>query len=96
MKERIENEIENEIDWLQRVDVIEPVKFSRWAAPVVLVVKKDGSVWLCRDYKLMINGVSPLVSIRYRQLKLKVFAQLAGGKMFSKLDFTCIPPIPTY
>ena len=36
-------------DSFQVKDVIVPVKFSSWPAPVVPVIKRDGIVRLCRD-----------------------------------------------
>ena len=64
-----------------------PVKFSSWAAPVVPVIKRDGNVRLCGDYKLTINSVAknevyPLPIIE------ELFASVSGGKVFSKLDLS--------
>ena len=53
LKEKVGIEIER----LQQAGIIKPVKFSDWAAPVVPVVKKDGSVRLCGDYKVSVNQV---------------------------------------
>ena len=47
--------VEHELDRLEKDGVIEPVQFSDWAAPIVPVVKKDGSVRICGDYKLTVN-----------------------------------------
>ena len=44
--------VEAELDRLQRSGVIEPVEFSDWAAPIVPVLKEDGGVRLCGDYKM--------------------------------------------
>ena len=38
--------------------ILEPVQFSEWAAPIVPVVKQDGSIRVCGDYKLTINQVA--------------------------------------
>ncbi|KAI7802842.1 hypothetical protein IRJ41_020318 [Triplophysa rosa] len=54
--------------------IISPVKYSEWAAPVVPIVKPDGSIRLCGDYKLTVNKV--------------FFARLDGGKQFTKLDMS--------
>ena len=47
--------VETELDRLQKVGVIEPVQFSEWAAPIVPILKQDGSLRLCGDYKLTVN-----------------------------------------
>ena len=39
--------------------VIEPVQFSDWAAPIVPVVKRDGSIWICGDYKVTAQYEGP-------------------------------------
>ena len=42
----LRDKVEQELERLQRDGIIEPVRFSEWAAPVVPVVKTDGSVRL--------------------------------------------------
>ena len=51
MRERIEEEI----DRLVREKVVEPVESSEWATPVVPVLKSNGKVRLCGDYKITLN-----------------------------------------
>ena len=45
---------------MQEQGIISPVPFSNWAVPVVAVVKGDGSVRVCSDYKLTVNQASQL------------------------------------
>ena len=74
-----------EIDRLQGLGVITPVKYSEWAAPIVPIVKTDGSIRLCGDYKVTVNPV--LLADTYPLPRPDdLFAALAGGKIFSKLD----------
>ena len=60
------------------------MKFSKWAAPVVAVIKQDGSV---RDFKVIINQVLRVESYPLPQVD-ELFANLAKGKYFSKLDLS--------
>ena len=39
-----------ELDRLKKLGIITPVKFSEWAAPVVVVKKANGKIRLCGDY----------------------------------------------
>lgn len=50
--------IELELDRLEREGIISPVEFSEWAAPIVPVVKPNGTVRICGDYKCTANQVS--------------------------------------
>ena len=49
--------VEKELRRLEEQGVIAPVEFSDWAAPIVPVVKKDGSIRICGDYRLTVNCV---------------------------------------
>ncbi len=60
---------------------------SEWATPVVVVPKADGGVRPCGDFKVTINPV--LKVDQYPSPKAEdLFATLAGGKRFSKLDMS--------
>lgn len=81
LKERVDQELER----LEKEGIIESVKFAEWAAPIVPVVKSDGSVRICGDYRLTVNRVSKLDAYPLPKVD-ELFASLAGGKTFSKLD----------
>ena len=83
LKERIEAEI----DRLESTGVIKPVTFSRWATPIVPVVKSSGKIRICGDYKTTVNQVAtpdlyPLPRVE------EFFAAMSGGAYFTKLDLS--------
>ena len=55
--------------------------------PVVPVPKADGSIRICGDYKVTMN---PVLQVNQFPMPLPndLFATLAGGKKFSKLDLS--------
>ena len=60
-------------------------EYSEWATPIVPVVKRNGSVRVCGDFKVSVNPV--LRAEQYPLPRIEdIFANLAGGKQFSKLD----------
>ena len=64
---------------------IQPITHSDWAAPVVPVVKRDGSVCLCGDFKITVNKVAKFDSYPLPRID-DLFASLSGGRTFTKLD----------
>ena len=79
--------VEDELDRLQREGVITPVTFSDWATPIVPIVKPDGSVCICGDYKVTINAVAKLETYPLPKIE-DLFTALSGGTVFSKLDLS--------
>ena len=51
--------MEVELKRLQQSGIIEPIEHSDWVAPIVPVVKKDGSVRICGDYRLTQQNLTP-------------------------------------
>lgn len=79
--------VEAELDRPLAQEIIEPVKYTEWAAPVVPVLKPDDSAKLCRDYKLTVNQVSKLEQYPIPRIE-DLFASLSGGQKFTKLDLS--------
>ncbi|KAL5473647.1 hypothetical protein EMCRGX_G028155 [Ephydatia muelleri] len=77
--------VEQELERLQRDRIIEPVHFSEWAAPVVPVMKQDGSIRICGDYKLTVNSASDIESYPLPRID-DLLSSLAGARVFTKLD----------
>lgn len=77
--------MEQELQRLEETGVVKTIEFSDWAAPIVPIVKQDGSVCICGDFKLTANKAAVLD--RYPLPRIEdIFANLSGGKQFSKLD----------
>ena len=84
MREKVETELYR----LLAKGIIEPVKFADWAAPIVPVMKSDKeSVRICGDYKLTVNVASKLEQYPIPRVE-DLFATVAGGKFFTKLDMS--------
>ena len=83
----LREKVDLELDRLLKENIIEPVKYSKWAAPVVPVMKPNKTVRLCGDYRLTCNKA--LLLDKYPLPKVEeLFGSLAGGKCFSKLDMS--------
>ena len=74
--------LEKELSRLEQLGILQKVSHSDWAAPIVVVLKEDGCLRVCRDYKVTINPV--LAADKYALPKPDdLMAQLAGGQKFS-------------
>ncbi|XP_053691677.1 uncharacterized protein K02A2.6-like [Sabethes cyaneus] len=79
--------VDMEIDKLVSDGILEKVNHSEWATPVVPVKKAGGRVRLCGDYKITLNS-NLLVDDHPLPTVEELFATVAGGKRFSKLDLS--------
>ena len=76
-------ELKAQLEELLSKGFIRP-SISPWGAPVLFVKKKDGSLWLCIDYRQLnrvtIRNQYPLPRID------ELFYQLQGSRVYSKID----------
>ena len=79
--------VEDELERLEKEGIISPVEFSEWAAPIVPVMKTNGDVRICGDYKCTVNQVSKLDNYPIPKTE-DLLATLGGGKKFTKLDMS--------
>ena len=77
--------LEGELKRLQEEGIIEPVRHSEWASPIVPILKSDGSLRICRDYKRTVNSVCKVDVYPLPRVE-DLFAKLGGGKKFTKID----------
>ena len=84
----LRQKVEEELNRLVMEGIIEPVQYAQWAAPIVPVLKSDKlSIRICGDFKMTVNQASRLD--RYPIPRVEdLFATLAGGKSFTKLDLS--------
>ena len=81
LREQVEQSIHQQVEDGE----LEPIEGSDWAAPIVIVRRKDGGVRICADFKMTIN---PHMCSKTFPLPTpdEVFSTLARGESFSTLD----------
>ncbi|VDI15021.1 Hypothetical predicted protein [Mytilus galloprovincialis] len=77
--------VEAELDRLEKEGTLNKVQHSEWATPVVPVLKKNGNVRICGDFKVTLN---PMLNVdQYPLPKIDdIFANLNGGIQYTKMD----------
>ena len=76
--------VEAELTRLEKDGILSKVEYREWATLIVPVGKRNGSVRVCGDFKVSVNPV--LLAEQYPIPGIDdIFANLAGGKHFSKL-----------
>ncbi|CAI2731094.1 unnamed protein product [Schistosoma spindalis] len=77
--------VDQELDRLEALGVIQPVNYSPWAAPIVVVKKANGTVRICADFSTGLNNA--LEDHTYPlPIQEDLFIKLNGGKYFAKID----------
>ncbi|KAJ0182603.1 hypothetical protein K1T71_001972 [Dendrolimus kikuchii] len=76
-----------ELKRLEAEGTIRKVDYSDYGSPIVPVIKKNGDIRICGDYKVTINP--KLMREPYPLPRIEeLFAALSGGEQFSKIDLT--------
>ncbi|XP_047987904.1 uncharacterized protein K02A2.6-like [Leguminivora glycinivorella] len=79
--------VDDEIERLEKQGIITKIDHSDWGTPVVPIVKPNGSIRLCADYKVTLNK-----AIKDEQYPIPIiediFAEMNGGQIFCTLDIT--------
>ncbi|XP_046744305.1 uncharacterized protein K02A2.6-like [Diprion similis] len=83
----LSKKITDEINRLVQAGNLEPVACSEWATPVIPVLKKNGQVRLCGNFKVTVN---PNLVIKKHPIpiKEKIFKTLQVGQAWSQIDLT--------
>ena len=77
--------LENELDELEKRGVISQVKNAEWGTPLVPILKNNGKLRLCADYKVTVNKYLKEVKHPLPRIE-ELFTALQGGEFFTKLD----------
>ncbi|XP_062500846.1 uncharacterized protein K02A2.6-like [Corticium candelabrum] len=83
----LQEKVEEELGRLQNEGILKLVDYSDWAAPVVVVRRRDGSLRICGDYKVTVNSYLEMNAYPLPNPQ-DLFATLArgGGRYFSELE----------
>ena len=80
-------QINKELDRLERAGILSKTDFSEWTAPTVYERKKSDQIWVCADFS---TGLNQTLKDHHYPLPSpeKIFNKLNGGKIFSKIDLS--------
>lgn len=83
----VRDAVEKELDRLVENGILIPVKHSKTATPIVVVIKSNGSVRICVDCKRTLNRY---IEMEHYPLPVidDIFANLSDAKVFCVLDLT--------
>ena len=79
-------QINEELDRLERTGILSKTDFSEWAAPTVHVRKKSNQVRVCANFSTGLNQA--LKDPHYPPSLEEIFNEPNGGKIFSKIDLS--------
>ena len=81
----LHSKVKMELNQLEQEGVITAVTWSEWATPIVVVLKKDGTIRLCGDFTMTVNKALKVDKYPLPQVE-DMLATLGGSTIFSKVD----------
>ena len=83
----LKDKVEQELNRLVSLRILTPIEFSNWGTPIVPVLKSDGTVRICGDYKITLNQAIEIDRFPIPRIE-DLFTQLQGGITYSKIDLS--------
>ena len=84
----IRDAVSQELNHLEKQRMISSVSTSQWAAPIVIVPKKNGRYRIFSDHKVTVNQALDVEEYLLPTPE-ELFSTLSGGRVFSMLDLCC-------
>lgn len=79
--------VDAELIRLEQAGIISPVNYSDWAAPIVVIRKKNGQLRICADFSTDLNN--SLQQNRHPLLHCnEIFTKLSNCRYFSQIDLS--------
>ena len=72
---------------MEKEGIIKKVQSAEWAAPIVPIMKEDGTIRVCGDYKVTANQAILVDSHPIPRIE-ELFTKMSGGVVFTKLDLS--------
>ena len=85
----IREKVEAELERMVATSVIKPVCFSEWVSPIVPILKKNGQVWICGDFKQTVDPVLQIDKYPIPNID-DLYSKVSGGLYFTRLDFSVL------
>ena len=79
--------VEAELEQMVATSVIKPVCFSERASPIVPVLKRNGQVWICGDFKQTVKSVLKIDKYPIPNID-DLYSKVSGGHYFTQLDLS--------
>ena len=83
----LRDKVAAELSRLEKEGVLKKVESSDWATPIVPVLKPDGTVRICGDFKLTLNQYLDVPEYPMPTPE-ELFTKLNAGDKFTKLDLS--------
>ena len=83
----IREKVEAELERMVATSIIKPVCFSEWASPIVPILKRNGQVRICGDFKQTVNPVLQIDKYPIPSID-DLYSKVLGGCYFTRLDLS--------
>lgn len=83
----LKSRVEDEIDRLVKLGILVPVPYSKYATPIVPVLKENGKVKIAGDFSVTLNRNLKIDKYPLPRIE-EVFARIGGGEKYTKIDLS--------